>query len=85
MRVDLQDSFKVEQVMNIVDVLENAGTKVRSYDKLINFIHFNPLTSTLFVSFLAKNLFVSLSLATKDLLWVVPTLQDSLPLCAHSD
>jgi hypothetical protein len=44
--------------MNIIEVLENAGTKVRSYDKLVNFIHFNPLTNTLFVSFLAKNLFV---------------------------
>ena len=85
MKVELQDTFKVEQVMNIVEVLENAGTKVRSYDKLANFIHFNPLTNTLFVSFLAKNLFVQLSLATKDLVWVVPTLQDSLPLCAHSD
>ena len=58
MKVDLQDTFKVEQVMNIVEVLENAGTKVRSYDKLVNFILFNPLTNTLFVSFLAKNLFV---------------------------
>ena len=58
MKVDLQDTFKVEQVMNIVEVLENAGTKVRSYDKLVNFIHFNPLTNTLFVSFLAKNLLV---------------------------
>ena len=75
----------VEQVLNIVEVLDNAGTKVRSYDKLVNFTHFNPLTNTLFVSFLAKNLIVSLSLATKDLLWIVPTLQDNLPLCAHSD
>ena len=24
-------------------------------------------------------------MATKDLVWVVPTLQDTLPLCAHSD
>jgi len=68
-RLELQDSFKVESVMNIIEVIENSGTKVRSYDKVINFVHYNPSTNALFVSFLNQNLFVSLSLSTKDLHW----------------
>jgi hypothetical protein len=52
LRVELQDSFKVESVMNLIEVIENSGTMVRSYDKVVNFVHFNPSTNSLYVSFL---------------------------------
>ncbi len=71
--------------MIIADILENSGAKVRSYDKLLNFVHFNPRTHALFVSLVNLNMFLQISLSSRNIEWVLPSLKDSFPLCAHSD
>jgi len=53
--------------MNVGTSIENSGVNVRSYDRVINFAHFNPRSSSIFVSFMNMNMFVQLSLDTKDL------------------
>ena len=82
--IDLGEQFKVTDYGNLADMLDE-GSKVRSYDKIVGFVHFNPKSSHLFVSFTNSSLFVMVDLTTKKLVWNIPKAEKDRPLCAHSD
>ena len=85
--VNLSTTLKVEPIGNIAEMIEegSSGKRLRSYDKLINFIHFNPSTGHLFVSLLNLNSFVMIDTQKKELVWNLPRMDSDIPLCAHSD
>lgn len=66
-------------------MLEEASKKVRSYDKVVNFVHFNSKSGHLFVSFLNLSNFIMIDTTHKKLVWNLPSIGKDVPLCAHSD
>lgn len=58
---------------------------MRSYDKIVGFVHFNPKTGHLFVSLANSGLFVMFDIPTKKIVWNIPKVEKDRPLCAYSD
>jgi len=79
--VNLTD-YKITDLGNLVEQIEE---KVRSYDKIVGFVHFNPKTGHLFVSFANSGLFVMFDIPTRKIVWNIPKVEKDRPLCAYSD
>lgn len=85
-KVDLGEDFKIETITNCTELLESSGIKVRSYDKIVNFMHFNSKSGHLFISFFSLSAFLMIDTNSKNkLIWNLPRLEKDVPLCAHSD
>ena len=77
----------MKELFNVGSLLEakNNSKPLKKYRKLINLVHFNPKSSSLFLSFLDLSLFLVLDIKTSSISWVLPAITNELPLACVSD